>query len=313
MRLGRLAVLAAVVGAAAVVIGVLGASLHWSFDLLAQFLMPASVVALLIVPVAALARWPRIAGAAAVVAVFAYALVAPSITPPGPVGAEAPRFKVLLFNVWYSNSRAAEVGRMIARESPDLVVLLEVSGRARKVLKPVVDTYPYKFDCAGAGCDGLVFSRSRLLPQAVHRTSDPDHSPYAMIATDIAGCRLTLVSTHMTRPFPNAPYWAQRAQAEEIGSAVGLIPGAKLVLGDFNAAPWGYVIRTIEKRGRVKVLTGPGGTWPTPLPSQLRIPIDHMLASEGLSFVSRTVLPSVGSDHAPVLADVAVTDPSQCR
>jgi endonuclease/exonuclease/phosphatase (EEP) superfamily protein YafD len=117
----------------------------------------------------------------------------------------------------------------------------------------------------------------------------------------------------MTRPFPNAPYWAQRAQAEEIGSAVGLIPGAKLVLGDFNAAPWGYVIRTIEKRGHVTVLTGPGGTWPTALPSQLRIPIDHMLASEGLSFAGRTVLPSVGSDHAPVLADVAVTDPGQCR
>lgn len=313
MRLARLAILAAVVGSIAVVAGVVGASWHWSFDLLAQFLLPASVVALLIVPIAALARWPRIAGAAAVAAVAGYAAAWPSTTAPGLVAADAPRFKVLLFNVWYSNSRVADVARMIARENPDLVVLLELSGRARNLLKPVVDTYPYKFDCAGAGCDGLVFSRARLLPQAVYRTSDPDHSPYAMISTDIAGCRMTLVTTHMTRPFPNAPYWAQRAQAEEIGTAVGLIPGAKLVLGDFNAAPWGYVIRTIERRGRVTALTGAGGTWPAALPLQLRIPIDHVLASDGLSFVSRTVLPSVGSDHAPVLAEVAVTDPSRCR
>lgn len=312
-RLSRLAVLAALAGALGVVIGVAGASLHWSFDLLAQFLLPASVVALLIVPIAALARWPRIAGVAALAAVAAYALAWPSVTAPGPVAAEAPRFKVLLFNVWYSNSRIADVAQLIARENPDLVVLLELSGTARTLLKPVVDTYPYKFDCAGAGCDGLVFSRARLLPQAAYRTSDPDHSPYAMISTELAGCRMTLVTTHMTRPFPNAPFWAQRAQAEEIGSAVGLIPGAKLVLGDFNAAPWGYVIRTIEERGRVKALTGAGGTWPTALPAQLRIPIDHVLASEGLSFVSRTVMPSAGSDHAPVLAEIAVTDGSRCR
>jgi endonuclease/exonuclease/phosphatase (EEP) superfamily protein YafD len=307
------AMLAGLAGAVGSVVGAVGSALHWSFDLMAQLLLPAAAVAFLIVPVAAFLRRPAVAGGAAAVALAAMALAMPSMKAPGPVPSEAPRFKVLLFNVWYSNSRAADVARLIARENPDLVVLLELSGRTRKVLKPVVDTYPYKFDCAGAGCDGLVFSRARLLPQAVHRTSDPDRSPYAMIATDIAGCRMTLVTTHMTRPFPNRPYWAQRAQAEEIGSAVGLIPGAKLVLGDFNAAPWGYVIRTIEQRGKVRVLTGPGGTWPTMLPSQLRIPIDHILASDGLSFVSRTVLPSTGSDHAPVLAEVAVTDRGQCR
>jgi endonuclease/exonuclease/phosphatase (EEP) superfamily protein YafD len=44
----------------------------------------------------------------------------------------------------------------------------------------------------------------------------------------------------------------------------------------------------------------------------MRIPIDHMMAGPGLSFVSRQVLPRIGSDHAPVLAEIAVTDPSQC-
>ena len=298
---------------AAVAVGVTGASIHWTFDLLGQFLLPAFVLALILVPVAVFARWPRIAGGAAFAALATYLLAMPTTTAPKPVAAETSRFKVLLFNVWYKNQKLADVAQMIAREDADLVVVLEAPPRVRNALKTVGDTYPYQLDCSGSGCGALVFSRARLLPQQTQRTSDPNHSPYVMIGTDIAGCRLTLVATHLTRPFPWPPYWSQRAQAEEIGTAVGLVPGAKLVLGDFNAAPWGYVIHTIEERGDVKVLTGAGGTWPSALPQQLRIPIDHMLAGPGLSFVSRKVMPPAGSDHVAVVAEGAVTDRTQCR
>jgi endonuclease/exonuclease/phosphatase (EEP) superfamily protein YafD len=309
----RWAVLTALVGAASAVIGVVAAPLHWSFDLLAQLLLPAAAVALASAAVAALMRWPLVAAGAAVTALLAFALATPSLTPPAPVAAEASRFKVLLFNVWYSNQRPADVAQLIARENADLVVLIEVSGKMRKALKTVGNGYPYEFDCAGAGCDGVIFSRARLFPQKVYRTSDPDRSAYVTIATDIAGCRMTLISTHMTRPFPNRPYWGQGAQAREIGGTVGGIAGAKLLLGDFNAAPWGYVVRTIEARGGVRAATGPGGTWPSILPAQLRIPIDHVMAGPGLSIVSRRLLPGAGSDHVPVVAEVAVTDPAQCR
>jgi endonuclease/exonuclease/phosphatase (EEP) superfamily protein YafD len=123
---------------------------------------------------------------------------------------------------------------------------------------------------------------------------------------------MTLLATHLTRPFPHRPYGSQREQAREIGGVVGGIAGAKLVFGDFNGAPWAYVVRTIEARGNVRAVSGPGGTWPSALPSQLRIPIDHVMAGPGLSFVSRRVLPATGSDHVPVVVEVAVTDPSQC-
>ena len=309
----RWAVLGGLAGAIGVVVGVVGAPLHWSFDLLGQFLLPAFAVALVIVPIAAFARWPAVAGAAALVAIAAYALARPSITPPEPVASDAPRFRVLLFNMWFGNKRLSDVEQLIKREDADLVVILESSVRARNALKAVTNVYPYRFDCTASGCDVIMFSRARLLPQTIARTSDVNRSPYVTVGTDIAGCRLTLIATHMTRPFPNRPYGSQREQAWEIGGVVGSIVGAKLVLGDFNAAPWGYVVRTIETRGRVRAATGSAGTWPSVLPGQLRIPIDHMMAGPGLSFVSRTVLPSAGSDHLPVLAEIAVTDPGQCR
>lgn len=310
---GRLTMLAGLVGAVGTIVGALGSSLHWAFDLLAQPLMPAAAVALLIVPVAALARWPIIAAVAALGALFGVGLAMPSMTPSERVAADAPHFRVLLFNMWFGNKRVGDVARLIQHENADLVVVLETSIKARNALKFVAHTYPYRFDCTASGCDVVMFSRGRLMPLTIARTSDANRSPYVTVMTELAGCRMTLIATHMTRPFPHRPYASQREQAREIGGVVGGITGAKLLLGDFNGAPWGYVVRTIEARGNVRAATGSGGTWPSIVPRQLRIPIDHVMVSPGLSVASRRVLPGTGSDHAPVIVDVAVTDPALCR
>jgi endonuclease/exonuclease/phosphatase (EEP) superfamily protein YafD len=200
---------------------------------------------------------------------------------------------------------------MIGKTDADMVILLEASEKLRDAVASL--PYPYRLDCLGIGpCDMIVLSRSRLLARQTLTTGDPTNSPILNLQTEIAGCRLTLIGTHMTRPWPFDQTMAQRYQADEIGAEVASWPGAKLVVGDFNAPPWGYVMRTIAREGRVSILTGGGGTWPAWAPPQLRIPIDHMLAGEGLTFVSRQVLPRVGSDHAAVLAEVAVTDQSRC-
>jgi len=312
-RVLRFGVLAGLGGMLCVLAGVAGASLHWSFDLAAQFLLPATVVGAAAAATALICGWLRLAGAAALATALAFAVAIPFTTSSAAVPSDATRFRVLLFNVWFNNYRLADVRRVIENSKADIVVLVETTPRIRDAMQPLSATYPYKLDCTGAGrCDIMIFSRSRLVPREVKETSDPDHSPLVSAETEVAGCRLTLFATHMTRPFPNRPYWAQRAQAEEIGGDVAAPGGAKLVVGDFNAAPWGYVIHTIAKRGGVRALTGAGGTWPSILPPQMRIPIDHVLASPGLSFISRNVLPKLGSDHLPVLADIAVTDPTQC-
>lgn len=309
----RLGLWAALGFVSTVLIGVAAGSLHWSFDLAGQFLLPAIVVAGGATLVAAVCRWPLTAGAGLVGVAAAYLAAMPFTSTPAPVAADATRFKVLLFNVWHRNGRLDDVREMVEETNPDIVVFVEATPRIRRELQPLEALYPYRFDCLGAGgCDIAIFARSRLTSPAVKATSDPERSPLVQIDTEIAGCKLKLFATHMTRPFPNRPWWAQRAQAREIGEDVAKWPGAKLVLGDFNAAPWGYVMRTIAERGNVSVLTGGGGTWPSFLPPQLRIPIDNMLAGPGLSFVSRQVLPKIGSDHLPVVSEIAVTDPGQC-
>lgn len=310
----RFAILAALGATLGVLIGVAGGSLHWTFDFAAQFLLPSIFVAAGAGLAALLFRWPRLALAGAIVSVAAYATAAPWTSQPTAVAKDATRFSVLLFNIFHGNGQLPAVREMIERTNPDMVVLVEMTGRIRNKIPELIAKYPYRLDCTGtARCDIMVLSRARLAPREVKETSDPQRSPLLVADTEIAGCKLTLFATHMTRPFPKRPFWAQRSQAEEIGSDVAAASGAKLVLGDFNGAPWGYVVQTIAKRGGVSVLTGGGGTWPSFLPAEVRIPIDNMLVGPGLSFVSRSVLPQIGSDHAPVLAEIAVTDRTQCR
>jgi len=296
----RFAVLAALGAVLGVLIGVAGASLHWTFDFAAQFLLPSIFVAAGAGLAALLLRWPRLALAGALVSVAAYATAAPWTSQPTVVAKDATRFSVLLFNIYYNNGQLDAVREMVERTNADMVVLVEMTERTRRKMQELIAKYPYRLDCIGSGrCDIMVLSRARLVPREVKETSDPQRSPLLVADTEIAGCKLTLFATHMTRPFPKRPFWAQRAQAEEIGGDVASASGAKLVLGDFNGAPWGYVMQTIAKRGGVRLLTGAGGTWPSALPAELRIPIDNMLVGPGLSFVSRSVLPQIGSDHVP--------------
>lgn len=309
----KAAVLAGLAFALVVLAGVAGSSLHWSFDLAAQFLLPAAVLAGMSALAAVVFQWPRIAGAGVVTTVAAYLVAAPFTSASPPVAKDAARFKVLLFNIGRANGWIASVSDMARESGADIVVFVEATPHIVRRLQSLSAIYPYRFDCIGyEQCDIAIFSRTRLSSPAVRATADPERSPVVQIETQVAGCRMKLFATHLTRPFPNRPYWAQRAQAEEVAGDVAAWPGAKLVLGDFNAAPWGYVMRMIAERGNVRILTGAGGTWHSRLPPQLRIPIDHMLAGPGLSFVSRRVLPKIGSDHLPVLAEIAVTDPGQC-
>src|SRR5262245_15872108 len=126
----------------AVLIGVAGGSLHWSFDLAAQFLLPAIIVAGGATLVDAVGRWPVAAGSGVVAVVAAYLAAMPFTTAPAPVAKDAARFKVLLFNVWFRNGRMDDVRKMVEAENPDLVVFVETTQRIARELQPLSALYP---------------------------------------------------------------------------------------------------------------------------------------------------------------------------
>jgi len=84
-------------------------------------------------------------------------------------------------------------------------------------------------------------------------------------------------------------------------------PGPVLVAGDFNCTPWSPFFADLVAATGLSDSARGFGVWPTwnstLLP--LGISIDHVLVSDGLVTRNHRVGGDVGSDHFPVIVDLA--------
>jgi len=140
---------------------------------------------------------------------------------------------------------------------------------------------------------------------------------------DVAGRELRLTNVHLETP--RAGLEAIRAGRIDEGAPllegksalrtfehrfarrwVDSLPGPRLVLGDFNSPPespmfreyWGGWQNAFSLTGR-----GLGGTR---LNGWIRARIDHILADDQWTVVRSWLGPRLGSDHAPILADLRI-------
>jgi endonuclease/exonuclease/phosphatase (EEP) superfamily protein YafD len=243
----------------------------------------------------------------AAVALIANAAIAwPWAQEPKPQEAHGPHFKLLLFNVFVYNPRFDLAANLVRKSNADVVVLLEIVPRVRKQLDALAAEYPYRLECwQQPRCDALILSRFPLTD--ISTALPPAHTRRSLASASVAveGRTLNLFAAHLILPFPFTRLSVQPEQADDLANAVTNVAGPKLLVGDFNAATWGASVTKPRERADLQILTGAGGSWPTFLPRQAGIPIDHVLASRDLILVSRKLMTAYGSDHRAVLAEVA--------
>ena len=81
-----------------------------------------------------------------------------------------------------------------------------------------------------------------------------------------------------------------------------------IVAGDLNLTPWSPFFREFVDRSGLRDSRrgfGVQATWPSRL-GMAGIPMDHVLVSQDGSVIDRRVGPSFGSDHRPVIVDLAI-------
>jgi endonuclease/exonuclease/phosphatase (EEP) superfamily protein YafD len=297
---------AVLIGVFLVAFGAAFGRLHPTIDIVGQFVLAAMIGAVVIALLALLtARYTT--ALVAVAALLTNLLIAwPWIQSPAHTDAAGPKLKVLLFNVYYNNTHLDQVADLARRTNADIVVLLEVIPRVRPGLDNVVADYPHRVECwQERDCDALILSRFPLedirasLPEPKHRR------PTAAARVAVGDRSLALFAAHLSLPPLLHPRNSQLDEMQSISEAVNGLSGPRLLVGDFNAATWGAVISNARNFAALHVLTGPSGTWPSFLPRDMSIPIDHMLASQDVVFLSREVITMPGSDHRAVLAEIA--------
>lgn len=230
---------------------------------------------------------------------------------PQPTGA-APiperHLRVLLSNVFYSNERYSDVISLVREEKPDIAVFIEVTDAWVKELEVLQDILPYSF--------------SETDPNRIYGTLIYSHLPLENIATQffekekaslladvtIQGQQVSLIATHPSSPLSKTRFVWRNKHLEALGNYVAQVKNPAVVMGDLNISMWSpYYKRTIHQSRLHNTRAGFGvlPTWPTQYPF-LYIPLDHCLVSGDIQVLNTRTAKNVGSDHLPVIADLAI-------
>ncbi|UDY34517.1 endonuclease/exonuclease/phosphatase family protein [Dermatobacter hominis] len=147
----------------------------------------------------------------------------------------------------------------------------------------------------------LTASGNTLLPRAP--TSEQRGLLHASVTVE--GTDVTVFVTHLQHDSPTE----RLAQVNAITAELDATGGNVVLLGDLNAEPGSpeieHLVDTLSDAWTTGGF-GPGYTFSSVLPFKR---IDYVMSSDGLVARTAAVLTSDGSDHLPVVADVALPQP----
>lgn len=311
----RLETLVSYVSLAAVVLSLmpLAARLGWVFELTAQFSVQYVVVDALLAIALAAQRKPVLAALLAACAALSSWPVLPYVALGGtPAVAAAPRatIKVLSANVFFRNRSATRLLDIIRRESPDVVLLVEYTPRWAAQVDELRAAYPYRLEGAGVDPYGFaLFSRYELASAKAFDLGDTSAVDARILTPEGA---VTLLGVHLRSPMTPSREAMRNRQLDDLAARVTRVKGPLVVIGDFNVTPYSpYFADWLARSGLTDTRRGRtlSPSWPTMLPI-VAIPIDHCAVSRDVTIVAHRGLPAFGSDHYPILAELALAPAS---
>ncbi len=253
---------------------------------------------------------------ALMVAVFLWwygALFLPNGSPP----AEARTLTVMSLNVEATSTTPAVLLDLLREAGADIVGIQELSAAQANALdRDLRELYPYQvLHGIGIPGEGLLsrypIRESEVFLLAGHRLT------HIRATVEVDGVPLTVITAH---PPPlgvhDGGYRAHPAAQAEIEALVAMATsgGPVILLGDFNTTDQGDLYRLAADAGLVDAFRvagwGLGLTWPAaPIGGRLALPplirIDFVWHTAHFQAVRAWVGPGVGSDHLPVLAELA--------
>lgn len=305
----------AIAATALVTIGLVATALacwipRWPWSLFEHFRIQYAATGLIVLGGAAALRMRGYLDAAAIatlvhgLAITPDLATAPAAAPPGGVA-----LRVLIINVHTQSSSFDQVRSLIADEAPDLIGLVEVDRRWLAALAPALTGYPARIEHPRDDNFGVALYARGQLAGAAELLGSGLPTLVADVAIDAA--RLRVLLTHPLPPMSSAALAEQRAQLDAVADRARTSVLPALVMGDLNATPWSRpFVRMLGRSGLCDSRAGFGIQASFPAASAvLRIPIDHLLASCRVGVRARRVGRDVGSDHLPVIVDLAVPPP----
>jgi endonuclease/exonuclease/phosphatase (EEP) superfamily protein YafD len=221
----------------------------------------------------------------------------------------AARVRLIQFNAWELNREPEAAAGWIDGERPDVVAVEELSPAFRAAL----ERRGFRGE-RGLNEGIAIFSRSARVhePFMVPLADWPLLPEFARASFTAPGGHgaFSLVAVHLR--WPTKPHaWRQTLRLAEF---LDLYGSDRLILvGDFNLTPWSFTLRQLDHRIGLERRDRLSLTWPARVSVQERqystpaiLPIDHVYAGSAWRTVRVRRGPSMGSDHYPLVVDLAL-------
>lgn len=299
----------------------LGLSQRWWFDLLNYPALYLFTPLIILLPLALLSRWRRLAIAllvplGAFVWLFGGTFVPRPQEPPAP-GSQ--QIKALTLNKLWSNLDRKRIVALIHQEQPDIVGMQEVTPYDMAAFRKALATdYPYDVyfqpDEPGLVRNSALFSRYPI-KSALGAQAQRDADIVAELT--MHGKPLQVIVTHFVRSnflnyprdnfknFANYAFKLRRNEAETLMQHVAERKAPMLILCDCNMTRTNLTYDMLASVMADSFAEAGWGFGNSVMPGSIPLPllrIDYMWHSPELSVRSIRVGPDVSSDHLPVIA-----------
>jgi endonuclease/exonuclease/phosphatase (EEP) superfamily protein YafD len=260
--------------------------------------------------------WALAAVAAALVVISLWTVLpqwSPIANAARPTSGDQP-LRVFDANVEFTNQSLAGIAGEIEADRPDVVTLEELSdaGLASLTSSAALVRYQWRFVVPASGADGfgvwsdVPISGAQLWFAGLH--------PEVRCWLDLPeGPRVRLYVVHTVAPRSGyVAAWQQQMRSLQAHLKIEQSP--LLVVGDFNATWDMYEFQDILHQGLRDAAVEQGKGWEMSWSRQVRflppaVRIDHILYSSGITSTQYRSGVGRGSDHRPIIADLAVSPP----
>lgn len=220
--------------------------------------------------------------------------------------------RLVVTNVYTPNRDAPAVLRMVREQDPDIVLAVETDSWWEAQLAELERDYPYTLAHPLDNLYGMhLYSRLELRDAEVRFLVEDDVPSFHATVVLRSGHPVELHGLHPRPPSPTENPTSKERDGELLVVARDVDPAARstIVCGDLNDVAWSASTRLFQRlSGLLDPRIGRGllSTFPAHLPF-LRWPLDHVFVSADFTLVRVARLGRVGSDHFPLLVELAHT------
>ncbi|MGP9491287.1 endonuclease/exonuclease/phosphatase family protein [Psychrobacter sp. AOP7-B1-24] len=222
-----------------------------------------------------------------------------------PVG-EAHQLKIMISNVLTPNDQTQKLVNLVQRKEPDVLVILESDEKWETALHQIEPDYPYTVKVPLDNLYGMhLYSKLELIdPVVKYLMIDDIPSVHSQLRLQ-NGRVIWLYCLH---PMPPSPTEADKSTTRDaellmVGKHIKENNQTAILAGDLNDVAWSKTTRRFQ---RISGLLDPRigrhfiNTFHADYPF-LRWALDHIFHSACFTVVDIQRLPSIGSDHFPVM------------